>query len=540
MSKEIEKNDQIVSVPDIGGSQDVEVIDILVQVDMEILPEQSLVTLEGDKATMDIPSPYAGVVTSIEVKLGDKVSEGSPLLRVKLTTSEAVASEENDLPKKEAQAKVEAVTEEQFSKSLIEVCIPDIGGSQNVDVIDVLVKEGMLVEKEQALVTLEGDKATMDIPSPYKGLVKQIQIRLGDKVSQGSPILTLEAEISSAPTVTTESPVTQPAPVPEVSRPVIPNEPMPTESFAMILAGPSVRRMARELGVRLQLVKGSARKGRIIKEDVQAYVKARLSEQSSGGISIPQSPAIDFTRFGEIESKPLNKIKKLTAQNLHRAWLTIPHVTQFDEADISDLEAYRRVQIEKRKDLPYKLTLLAFVCEIVCRALKDFPQFNTSLDPSGEALIYKHYYNIGIAVETPNGLVVPVLKGVDKLNVDEIAAEMAKLSSKAREKGLTPLEMSGGCFTISSLGGLGGTAFTPIVNSPEVAILGLSRSQIKPVYIDGQFQPKLMLPLSLSYDHRVIDGAEAARFLRFIAEQLGQCNRAATVKERNFLKPSRP
>ncbi|TAL58140.1 MAG: dihydrolipoamide acetyltransferase, partial [Legionella sp.] len=292
-----------------------------------------------------------------------------------------------------------------------------------------------------------------------------------------------------------------------------------TPYTGLLSAGPAVRRMAREFGVNLALVKGSGRKNRISKEDLQAYVKARLSEKSSG-FNLPSNPVIDFSKFGDIETKPLNKIKKLTGTNVHRSWITIPHVTQFDEADITDLEAFRKSESEHAAELGYKLTILAFVCGVVSRALHAYPQFNASLDASGENLIYKKYCNIGIAVETPNGLVVPVIKNVDKLTVAEIAVEMARLSTKARDKGLMPADMSGGCFTISSLGGIGGTAFTPIVNSPEVAILGLSRSIIKPVYEEGEFKPRLMLPLSLSYDHRVIDGAEAARFTRFIAESL--------------------
>lgn len=395
----------------------------------------------------------------------------------------------------------------------------------------------MEIEKDQALITLEGDKATMDIPSPYAGKVIEMKIKLGDKVSQGSPILTLKAsarpetpeiEKNQIKNISEQSIKEIEKPGEELkSKPISINNLDITESKNILIsAGPAVRRLAREFGVDLSLVQGSGRKSRITKEDLQNYIKVRLSEKTtSGSFSLPSNPAIDFSKFGLIETKPLNKIKKLTGTNVHRSWISIPHVTQFDEADITDLEAFRKSESESTKNQDYKLTLLAFVCSVVCKALHAYPQFNASLDASGENLIYKKYYNIGIAVDTPNGLVVPVIKNVDKLSVIDIAKEMSRLSTKAREKGLTPIDMSGGCFTISSLGGIGGTAFTPIVNSPEVAILGLSRSVIKPIYDNKEFKPRLMLPISLSYDHRVIDGAEAARFSRFICDCLGDIRR---------------
>lgn len=415
----------------------------------------------------------------------------------------------------------------------IEIKIPDIGGASNVDVIEILVHEGDAITKDTPLVTLETDKATMEIPSPVAGLVKKISVKVGDKVSEGSLILLAEAQDAVAVPETetkavepppAEQPATkEPEPAPEVTpepQPMPAVESQPSQD--LVFAGPAVRRLAREFGIDLSQVRGSGRKSRISKEDLQAFVKQRLSQPAGNGgtFALPTQPAIDFSIFGAIETKPLNKIKKLTGVNVHRSWVTIPHVTQFDEADITDLEAFRKSESEQASKSGYKLTLLAFVSKVVAHALKVFPQFNASLDPSGEQLIYKKYFNIGIAVETPNGLVVPVIKNVDTLSVSEIAIEMGRLSSKARDKGLMPADMSGGCFTISSLGGIGGTAFTPIVNSPEVAILGLSRSSIKPVYQDQQFIPRLMLPLSLSYDHRVIDGAEAARFTRYIAEAL--------------------
>ena len=428
-----------------------------------------------------------------------------------------------------------------------EIKVPDIGGATDVDVIDILVKVGSSVQKDDALVTLEGDKATMDIPSPLSGVVESITLKIGDKVSQGSLILKM---------TTTE----EISPVKEASKPevdVVPNAPdiknaEPAENFntsedkparslkqpetiaktdilnpsqSLVSAGPSTRRYARELGVMLEDVSGTGRKARVSKEDVARYVKAKLQEPSSQGFSLPSQPMVDFSQYGGIEIKPLNKIKRLTAVHVQRSSITIPHVTQFDSADITELEAFRVIEAERAKASGFKLTLLAFVCKVVCKALAVFPQFNASLDESGENLIYKQYYNLGIAVETPNGLVVPVLKGVDQLSINDIAQEMARLSNKAREKGLSPADMSGGCFTLSSLGGIGGTAFTPIVNSPEVAILGLSRASMQPVYSNGEFKPRLILPLSLSYDHRVIDGAEGARFVRFISESLGDIRR---------------
>lgn len=429
-----------------------------------------------------------------------------------------------------------------------EVNVPDIGGVSDVDVIEVLVKAGDTVEVDTPLVTLESDKASMEIPSPSAGVVQSIQLKLGDKVSEGDAILTLslsgaDAKPALSPEVdfptdsrTEQKVVSADLPaealVEHSGAPVVTNtkpaEPMPApaSSDALVFAGPGVRRLARELGVNLEDVRGTGRKERITREDLEQFVKQKLQAVSTGsGLSLPAAPAVDFSKFGEVELKPLNKIKRITGEHLHRAWVTIPHVTQFDEADITDLEAFRKSELKQADKEGYKLTLLAFACKVVARALQVFPQFNTSLDANGENLVYKNYCHIGIAVETPQGLVVPVIKNVDKLAVSEIAKEMARLSKKAREKGLMPADMQGGCFTISSLGGIGGTAFTPVVNSPEVAILGLSRSSMKPVFDGDGFVPRLMLPLSLSYDHRVIDGAEAARFTRFISEGLSDMRR---------------
>ncbi len=422
-----------------------------------------------------------------------------------------------------------------------QIKIPDIGGASDVDVIEVLVKVGDTITEDTSLITLESDKASMEIPSSSAGVVKSISMKVGDKVSEGDVILLIEA-VDKKPQPAENKPAEakketsetsepekklKPESVPEKSaEPPAPTTPVQevekTASFT--LAGPAVRRMARELGVNLAEVTGSGRKSRISKEDITLYIKNKINAApNSSGLVVSAGPTIDCSKFGEIEIKPFNKIKRLTAVNVHRSWVTIPHVTQFDEADVTDLEAFRKAAMGNSNDV--KLTILAFVCKVVCKALSVYPQFNASMDSSGENLIYKHYYNIGIAVETPNGLVVPVIKDVDNLSVTDIAKEMARLSLKARDKGLMPNDMNGGCFTISSLGGIGGTAFTPIVNSPEVAILGLSRSSIKPIYLNGEFQPRLMLPLSLSYDHRVIDGAEAARFSRYISESLSDIRR---------------
>ncbi|HAU0829944.1 dihydrolipoyllysine-residue acetyltransferase [Legionella pneumophila] len=541
MTKESE-----IKIPDIGGANQVDVIEILVKEGDQIEVDTPLITLESEKASMDIPSPISGTVTQILVKVGDKVSEGDLIVKAKSDTTTNISSsqeQKTELEKQNSQTRPEeqsvdtkATASTPDSKD-IEISIPDIGGANDVDVIDILVKPGMEVEKDQALITLEGDKATMDIPSPYAGKVIEMKIKLGDKVSQGTPILSLktsgktetpEIEKSQIKNISEQSIEEIEKPYEELkSEPISINNLEIAESKSILIsAGPAVRRLAREFGVDLSLVQGSGRKSRITKEDLQNYIKVRLNEKTtSGGFSLPSNPAIDFSKFGSIETKPLNKIKKLTGANVHRSWITIPHVTQFDEADITDLEAFRKSESESTKNQDYKLTLLAFVCSVVCKALHAYPQFNASLDASGENLIYKKYYNIGIAVDTPNGLVVPVIKNVDKLSVIDIAKEMSRLSTKAREKGLTPIDMSGGCFTISSLGGIGGTAFTPIVNSPEVAILGLSRSTIKPIYDNKEFKPRLMLPISLSYDHRVIDGAEAARFTRFLCDCLGDIRR---------------
>lgn len=409
--------------------------------------------------------------------------------------------------------------------------IPDIGGASGVDVIEIMVKPGDVIEVDTPLITLESDKASMEIPSTAAGVVESILIKLGDKVAEGTAILSL---VASDVAVEVKEEVKLPQEVSsEVidvqSKPAEVIEPTPEEitDNLSVFAGPGVRRLARVLDINLHDVVGTGLKSRITADDLEQFIKHKMQQapSSAGGLIVPAAAEIDFSQFGLIERKPLNKIKRLTGVNVHRSYVTIPHVTQFDEADITELEQFRQDEAKNNKNSAVKLTILAFVCKVVTKALEVFPQFNASLDARGEELIYKQYFNIGIAVETPGGLVVPVINQVDKLTVSQIAQEMSRLSTKAREKGLMPTDMRGGCFTISSLGGIGGTAFTPIINSPEVAILGLSRSSLKPVYEDGTWKPRLMLPLSLSYDHRVIDGAEAARFTKYLRETLSDIRR---------------
>lgn len=422
--------------------------------------------------------------------------------------------------------------------NIIEVKVPDLGGAPKADVIAINVKVGDTVAVDDALVTLEGDKASMDIPSPHAGVVKEIKLSMGDKVSEGALILTLESEEGNSEVqeeASKEENTSQekdvPAETSKSSEEVKPQEEgtskedkeddTDADSFedAGVHAGPVVRRLAREFGVNLTKINGTGRKSRITKEDVQQYVKTQLSRSAEGGsgFSLPAAPAIDFSQWGEIEVKPLNKIKRLTGENLHRAWLTVPHVTQFDQADITELEAFREKHKASADKQGYKLTPLAFIVKAIAQALKAFPAFNASLDATGENLIFKKYCHVGVAVDTPNGLVVPVIRDVDLKSVSEIAKEMGVISVKARDKALMPKDMMGSTFTVSSLGGIGGTAFTPIVNVPNVAILGVSKAKMQPVYVDNQFVPRLMLPLSLSYDHRVIDGAEAARFIVYLS-----------------------
>lgn len=426
-----------------------------------------------------------------------------------------------------------------------EIFIPDIGDFSDVEVIEVLVNEGDSVNAEDSLITVESEKAAMEIPAPEAGVIKQMKIKVGDTVSQGSLMMILEpstAEATKEPAVKPSAASTKedkpaeaaPAPKPAAAAPAAATLPSRRQSptgkidqvsFSNAHASPAIRKFARELGVDLGKVDGSGRKGRITKEDVQGYVKRVLSQPAGGGLGVAPMPEIDFSQWGDIESKPLTKINKLTGEFLHRNWVTVPHVTQFDEADITDMEAFRKDMAAEYKEKGIRITPLVFMMKAVVSALKQYPRFNSSLDATGENLIMKNYYHVGIAVDTPDGLVVPVVRDADRKSLVDIAVELGEISVKAREKKLKPSDMQGGCFTISSLGGIGGTKFTPIVNAPEVAILGVSRSKMQPMWNGEEFEPRLMLPLSLSYDHRVIDGADGARFTTFLSRVLSDTRR---------------
>ena len=603
-------------LPDIGDFTDVEIIEILVAPGDRVEPDQSLLTLESDKASMEIPSPVGGEVKEVVVNVGERIAKDQLLMRVATDTKDttkaggqgsslpSAASAASDAPTGGSsqggataqQASAEHVGPAQATSSQatssptgttasapasvsadsaasteqIEVPMPDIGDFTDIPVIEVLVGVGDQVEVDQSIVTLESEKATMEIPSPSAGTVEAVHIQTGDKVNQGDQLLTLkghaqaatadaadapsaeEAETSQAPAATAKpegakapaaaaqqedrqaSPASR---VPgEAERRKAPILPRPADMQAIASgrtphASPAVRRFARELGVDLARVKGSGRKGRILKDDVQAYVKKTLSAgaapAAAGGMpfQLPAAPEVDFSKFGETETQPLSRIKKLSGTHLHRAWLSVPHVTQFDEADITELEAFRKGQKQAAEQAGVKLTFMPFLVKAVAGALAQMPTLKASLSSDGENLILKHYTHIGVAVDTPNGLVVPVIRDVDKKGLFEIARELMALSAKARDGKLLPGDMQGGVFSISSLGGIGGTAFTPIVNAPEVAILGVSRTETKPVWNGESFEPRLMLPLSLSYDHRVVDGADGVRFTTLLAGLLSDIRR---------------
>lgn len=511
---------QEITVPNIGDVQDVEVIEILVAPGDKVEKDQSLITLESDKASMEIPSPAAGEIKNITVKIGDRISQGNVIAQL-ITSDSSETSPSQSTP---AAPEPAPLKEEQpaASSEIFNVTVPDIGDAKQVEVIEVLVTPGSYIKKDDSLITLESEKASMEIPSPFEGQIESVLIKVGDKVSQGDAILTLKGQQPAKPNVQSQNKSEVATAVSNVNEAPKPKElAVPLAIEPHVHAGPAVRRLAREFGIDLNQIKGSGSKARILKEDLQQYVKTTLQQGSAtAGFQVARSPEIDFSKFGEIEKVPLGKIKRLTGINVHRSWITVPHVTQFGEADITELEEFRTSQKEEMARQGLKLTPLVFIMKAVVAALKAFPTFNASLDPQGETLILKKYFNLGIAVDTPNGLVVPVVKDVDQKGMLELARELAVISEKARKKGLSPADMSGSCFTISSLGGIGGTAFTPIVNSPDVAILGVSKAAIKPIYLEGVFEPRLMLPLSLSYDHRVIDGAQGARFLVHLSERL--------------------
>lgn len=519
-----------VHVPDIGGDE-VEVTEIMVKVGDTIAAEQSLITVEGDKASMEVPAPFAGTVKEIKINTGDKVSTGSLIMIFEVAGAAPAAA-----PAKAEAAPAAAAPAASGSK---EVHVPDIGGDE-VEVTEVMVKVGDKIAAEQSLITVEGDKASMEVPAPFAGTVKEIKISTGDKVSTGSLIMVFEVEgaaPAAAPAAAAPAPAAAPA---QAAKPAaVPAAKAEgksefAENDAYVHATPLIRRLAREFGVNLAKVKGSGRKGRILREDVQAYVKeavkrAEAAPAATGG-GIPGMlpwPKVDFSKFGEVEEVELGRIQKISGANLSRNWVMIPHVTHFDKTDITDLEAFRKQQnaeAEKRK-LDVKFTPVVFIMKAVAAALEQMPRFNSSLSEDAQRLTLKKYINIGVAVDTPNGLVVPVFKDVNKKSITELSRELTVISKKARDGKLTAGEMQGGCFTISSIGGLGTTHFAPIVNAPEVAILGVSKSAMEPVWNGKEFVPRLMMPISLSFDHRVIDGADGARFITIINNMLSDIRR---------------
>ena len=522
-----------VNVPDIGGDE-VNVTEIMVKVGDRVEVDQSIINVEGDKASMEVPAPIAGVVKEILIHVGDKVSTGKLIMKFETASTAPVVTAPV------AQAAVPAVA------AIKDVNVPDIGGDE-VNVTEIMVAVGDTVSEEQSLITVEGDKASMEVPAPFAGVVKEILVKSGDKVSTGSLIMRFEVA-GAAPAV---------APVAQVAAPVATSAPAVQPAQSGNVAGlsqeqvvasagyahatPVIRRLAREFGVNLDKVKGTGRKGRIVKEDIEAYVKTAVKAYESGataqaagngvangaGLGLLPWPKVDFSKFGEVEEVELSRINKISGANLHRNWVMIPHVTHFDRTDITELEAFRKEQnkiVEKQK-LDVKITPVVFIMKAVAKALEAFPRFNSSISEDGQKLTIKKYINIGVAVDTPNGLVVPVFKNVNKKGIIELSRELMEVSKKAREGKLTGSDMQGGCFTISSLGGIGTTHFTPIVNAPEVAILGVSKSEMAPVWNGKEFAPRLMLPLSLSFDHRVIDGADGARFLSYINGVLADIRR---------------
>ena len=517
-----------VNVPDIG-SDEVEVTEILVKVGDKVEAEQSLITVEGDKASMEVPAPFAGTVKEIKVNVGDKVSTGSLIMVFEVAGAAAPAAKQEAAP---AVAPAAAA-------GVKEVNVPDIGGDE-VEVTEVMVKVGDKVAAEQSLITVEGDKASMEVPAPFAGVVKELKVNVGDKVKTGSLIMIFEVEGAAPAAAPAKQEAAAPAPAAKVEAPAaapaakVEGKSEFAENHAYVHATPLIRRLAREFGVNLAKVKGTGRKGRILREDVQAYVKeaikrAEAAPAATGG-GIPGMlpwPKVDFSKFGEIEEVELGRIQKISGANLSRNWVMIPHVTHFDKTDITELEAFRKQQNEEaaKRKLDVKITPVVFIMKAVAAALELMPRFNSSLSEDGQRLTLKKYINIGVAVDTPNGLVVPVFKDVNKKGIIELSRELMIISKKARDGKLTAGEMQGGCFTISSIGGLGTTHFAPIVNAPEVAILGVSKSAIEPVWNGKEFVPRLMLPISLSFDHRVIDGADGARFITIINNTLSDIRR---------------
>ncbi|AMW86256.1 dihydrolipoyllysine-residue acetyltransferase [Pseudomonas sp. TH34] len=539
---------ELIRVPDIGSGEG-EVIELFVKVGDTVEADQSILTLESDKASMEIPAPKAGVVKSLKVKLGDRLKEGDELLELEIegaadaapaaaAPAAAPAAAEKPAAAAEAPAAPAAAPAAPAAATVQDIHVPDIGSSGKAKIIELLVKVGDTVEADQSLITLESDKASMEIPSPAAGVVESIAVKLEDEVGTGDFILKLKVAGASAPAAAAPAaaapaakaeaaPAAAPAPAAKAEAAPAPAA-APAPSGAKVHAGPAVRQLAREFGVELSAVSATGPHGRVLKEDVQVYVKSMMQKAkeapaaggATGGSGIPPIRTVDFSRFGEIEEVPMTRLMQIGAAGLHASWLNIPHVTQFDQADITDLEAFRVAQKAVAEKAGVKLTVLPLLLKACAHLLKELPDFNSSLAPSGKAIIRKKYVHIGFAVDTPDGLLVPVIKNVDQKSLLQLAAEAAALAAKARDKKLTPDDMQGACFTISSLGHIGGTGFTPIVNAPEVAILGVSKATIQPVWDGKAFQPKLMLPLSLSYDHRVINGAAAARFTQRLSQLL--------------------
>ncbi|ACB33914.1 pyruvate dehydrogenase complex dihydrolipoamide acetyltransferase [Leptothrix cholodnii SP-6] len=546
-----------VKVPDIGDFKDVAIIELLVKPGDTVKAEQSLLTVESDKASMEIPSSHAGVVKDLKVALGDKINEGTVVLTLEVAGAAApapapAAAAAVPAPAPAAPAAAPVAAPAAAAAGPIEIFVPDIGDFDSVAVIELLVKPGDTVKAEQSLITVESDKASMEIPSSHAGVIKELKVKLGDKVSKGSLVAIIEGAAGAAPAAAAPAPAAAAAPAAApvaaaaavVAAPAAASVPAhdPTVlNLSLPHASPSIRKFARELGVPLAEVKGSGPKGRITEVDVQGFVKgvmagtAQTAAQKAkapapaaagGGEAFPGLlawPKVDFAKFGPVERKDLSRIKKISGANLHRNWVIIPHVTNHDDADITDLEAFRVATNKENEKSGVKVTMLAFMIKAAVAALKKFPEFNASLD--GDTLVLKNYFHIGFAADTPNGLMVPVIKDADKKGIFQISTEMGELAKKARDGKLGPAEMSGGCFSISSLGGIGGRYFTPIINAPEVAIMGVCKSAIEPKWDGKAFQPRLMLPLSLSWDHRVIDGAAAARFNVYFASLLADFRR---------------
>ena len=533
-----------IKIPDLGESKDVEVIEILVKEGDTVQENDSLLVLESDKAAMEIPSPRSGVIKKLLVKVGDTVNQGDDIVSMEIE-AEGDSAAEQDKEQAPAASEEEAAPADEPEDNAAEtqearlelIKLPDIGGDTDVEVIEVLVKEGDEIKAEDSLITLESDKAAMDIPSPHSGLVKSVKIKVGDKVSQDAPILELLISAAAAPEAKGSAKGAAKTPAKadkaDAEKPAEPAKSLERKQaeFAesaqydrRVYAGPAVRKLARELGVDLTQVEGTGNRGRVQKDDLHNFVKSRLQSPSgaavTGGAGIPAIPAVDFSQFGEIEEVPMSKLHKVTAANMHRNWLNVPAVAQFNEADVTELESFRNQMRKEADKRGVRLTPLPFLLKASAKMLEEFKQFNVSLSPSGETLIQKKYIHIGVAVATEAGLMVPVVRNVDQKSLWELAAEVTELSEKAKQRRLTKDEMQGACFTISSLGALGGTGFTPIVNAPEVAILGVSKTQVKPVYIDNEFVPRQMLPFTLCYDHRAVNGLDAGMFATRLAEVL--------------------